>query len=97
LGRVGLMQPYMRSIYDWAAVAGSAVTVLSHPGYVIVANDDGVVVVPVAEAEAMLAACEARIKKEEAKRKRLASGELGLDIYGIRSKLAEAGLSYVDE
>lgn len=70
---------------------------LVNPGDVIVADDDGVVIVPVAEAKAVLAACEARLNKEEANRKRLASGELGLDIYGMRGKLDDAGLSYVDE
>ena len=67
------------------------------PGDVVVADDDGVVVVPVAQAAVVLAACEARLKKEEGNRSRLASGELGLDIYGMREQLAAAGLVYVDE
>jgi len=53
------------------------------------------VVVRRAEAEAVLAAAEKRLATEEAKRRRLASGELGLDIYDMRQRLAEKGLKYV--
>jgi 4-hydroxy-4-methyl-2-oxoglutarate aldolase len=71
--------------------------VLVNPGDVIVADDDGVVVVPRADAPAVAAASEAREKKESGTRKRLAAGELGLDIYDMRKKLAEAGLRYLDD
>lgn len=66
-----------------------------HPGDVIVADDDGVVVVACAEAAAVLTAAEKRLAAEEVKRKRLAAGELGLDIYDMRPRLAEKGLKYV--
>ena len=69
---------------------------LVNPGDVIVADDDGVVVVPRAEAAVVAGAAEAREKKEETNRKRLAAGELGLDIYGMRDALAKAGLKYID-
>ncbi|WP_435257337.1 4-carboxy-4-hydroxy-2-oxoadipate aldolase/oxaloacetate decarboxylase [Thioclava sp. FR2] len=71
--------------------AGQAI----HPGDVIVADDDGVVVVTQSEAATVLAAAEKRLAAEEAKRKRLAAGELGLDIYDMRPRLAEKGLKYV--
>lgn len=64
-------------------------------GDVIVADDDGVVVVRRAEAETVLAAAEQRLANEEAKRRRLAAGELGLDIYRMRETLAAKGLKYV--
>jgi 4-hydroxy-4-methyl-2-oxoglutarate aldolase len=64
-------------------------------GDIIVADDDGVCVVRRDEAAAVLAAAEKRLAAEEAKRKRLAAGELGLDIYDMRPRLAEKGLKYV--
>lgn len=64
-------------------------------GDIIIADDDGVCVVKRTEAADVLAAAEQRVANEEAKRKRLAAGELGLDIYGMRPKLREKGLKYV--
>jgi 4-hydroxy-4-methyl-2-oxoglutarate aldolase len=64
------------------------------PGDVIVADDDGVCVVPREEAAAVVEESAAREKKEAAVRARLKSGELGLDIYDMREKLAAKGLKY---
>ena len=69
---------------------------LVNPGDVIVADDDGVVVVPAAKATEVALASQARETKEAATRARLAAGELGLDIYDMRGKLKEAGLVYYD-
>ncbi|PZO56185.1 MAG: 4-carboxy-4-hydroxy-2-oxoadipate aldolase/oxaloacetate decarboxylase [Alphaproteobacteria bacterium] len=68
---------------------------LVRAGNVIVADDDGVCVVAREEAASVAAASRAREAAEEDKRKRLAAGELGLDIYKMRERLKEMGLKYV--
>ena len=72
--------------------AGCAVV----PGDVVVADDDGVCIVPRQGAAAALEKSRQRQAAEEGKRKRLAAGELGLDIYDMRGKLAAAGLEYLE-
>ena len=73
--------------------AGAAV----EPGDVIVADQDGVVVVPRETAAEAAKASQARISKEEKARERLRAGEVGLDFYGLRGKLKELGVEWVDE
>lgn len=73
-------------------VAGCLVS----PGDVVVADDDGVVVVPLAKAQEVAAASSARVAAEEGKRTELAAGVLGLDLYDLRDKLRQLGVTYID-
>jgi len=89
----GTVKATLGSVNVPVVIAGQCV----NAGDAIVADDDGVVVVPHASVDGTIAASRKRMLNEEAKRKRLAGGELGLDIYEMRPKLAAAGLRYVDE
>jgi 4-hydroxy-4-methyl-2-oxoglutarate aldolase len=73
------------------AIAGQIV----HPGDVVVADDDGVLIVPRVRVKAVIAAAKAREDKEANTRAQLTAGKLGLDIYGMRDKLKAKGLRYV--
>ena len=68
-----------------------------HPGDIIVGDVDGLVVVPRQDAEEVVRACEARLAKEAKNRERLRAGELGLNMYGLREKLKNLGVEWVEK
>ena len=92
INATGTVKASLGSVNVPVICAGQAV----RAGDVVVADEDGVMVVPHAAVQTAIDAGKRRVALEEAKRARLAAGELGLDLYGMRPRLAELGLRYLE-
>jgi 4-hydroxy-4-methyl-2-oxoglutarate aldolase len=93
ISALGTVKEQLGTVNDTLEIAGRRV----EPGDIVVADDDGVVVVPRDDAFRVLEACKQREEKEAASRARYAAGEISLDVSNMRDALREAGLRYLDE
>jgi 4-hydroxy-4-methyl-2-oxoglutarate aldolase len=90
ISALGTVKERLGTVNDTLEIAGQRV----EPGDIVVADDDGVVIVQRERAAEVLAACREREDKEAASRQRYAAGELSLDVSGMREDLARRGLRY---
>jgi 4-hydroxy-4-methyl-2-oxoglutarate aldolase len=90
-------QGTVKATPGWVNVELVCAGAVVHPGDAVVADADGVVVVPRRASAEVVLLSEERLAKEKRNRERLRSGELGLDMYGLRAKLKDLGVEYADD